>query len=548
MPSLELERALQSLKGRKEYMAGVHRSESALVDRWQEDEPSRKRAKVVEVWQQDSKKRAVNREFVAALFKQLSSLSLSFEQFSSENPLTKIPYSTALRVDTDTHQVHAKGARPDATEVTLLRADASAWKNKRMLLLFLDQGPKTWPAASFLAWTGCRVHNDVGLAVAGSKLSAIRSQFRVVLKLRAGPYRSGAHHQLLLQSAKLMRATESWQQPLWQWFYADICHEHSMHSEPDYGTQQHERHVWEQVLHRFEHASQLRDVAPSRWFSWESAGLHLVEHIGLSACLYLLTWTGMFRGYWRTWNESPLSGRGIGDSEHSPRENMTAEHKALEEELLADEQPEPGAPAAPATTASSASPATDPTGKQTKQVRNFEVAAHVLSQPLLCRIFRGMLYLSAPIRTWMSSSMTALKSPRGSASLMRDLTSGKLVHVAQAVLATFSSAEYAVASQCVEYTDEQTRLEHMKVALCLYDLVVLMLGELLLTAQEWRDELPGLFFRLLSDDMGERDAAMARLRAMYGSYLTLRQEAILNKDAQRFLVDLRWPAQQLTLE
>eukprot|EP00971_Amphidinium_carterae_P285008 5657979-Amphidinium_carterae.1 len=210
-------------------------------------------------------------------------------------------------------------------------------------MVFLDQGPKSWSAMSFISWTGTRclflgdvlhrVHNDIGLAVSSSRLTAVKSQFRVVLKLRSGPYRSGAHHQLLVQSARLMRATQSWRQSLWQFMYADVAEEHNLHMEPDFGTPLHEKRVWDEVVHRFEHAAQLRDVAPCRWFSWEAAGKRLVEEVGLASCLYLFLWTGMFRGLWRTFNDSPLSGRSMSDEEHQLREHLSDQNKQLEEEV-----------------------------------------------------------------------------------------------------------------------------------------------------------------------------------------------------------------------
>eukprot|EP00971_Amphidinium_carterae_P333347 6468073-Amphidinium_carterae.1 len=83
---------------------------------------------------------------------------------------------------------------------------------------------------------------------------------------------------------------------------------------------------------------------------------------------------------------------------------------------------------------------------------------------------------------------------------MRSLTDGGLVQVAQAVLKTFISREYAARVQCVEYIDKQSHQEQRKIGMCLHELAVRTLGELLLTAMEYRDEPPGLFFRLLSQD------------------------------------------------
>ena len=224
------------------YVAGMELSSAELVTKWQNGEGKRKWARITAAWNSDARRRVSNREFILALEQQFLAISVKMHSFKADVALPRLATAWQVHIDTDNH--HVDFIDRHGVIQHRLETDADAWSRRRICWASLDQGPRTWPAMAFLCWVGFRwhaagdifhrLHNDVALAVTHAKLSWVRKQFKLVLSARAGPFRSGAHHSLLVLGATLMRRCMACVKvcgitcmPMWQRSMACTCIQHS---------------------------------------------------------------------------------------------------------------------------------------------------------------------------------------------------------------------------------------------------------------------------------------------------------------------------------
>ena len=362
-----------------------------LVQQWQGEERQRKRARLSPSLLSDNRRRAVNREFVLVLEQQLLAVSLSIMDFMAKPVLSRLHPLMTIDIDQRQHVVSLKDAK--GVELSKFDASAESWSKRKILFTVLDQGPKTWPSMSFLCWYGMRIQagadllhrlvNDYGLSTTHSRLSALRMQFKVVLSVRNGPFRSGAHHNLLSQSATIMKQTSAYRQALWQHMYPHVAHEHAMDADPGFGTPEHEKTVFMHVVKIFEGASKGKEVKASRWWSQEANGCILVRDVGLVTFLYLLVRLGWHKQWWRTWDRCPLS---LSDTaKQMPSNDVSEPTMEGDEDEAVEELGEQSATQADKDKDKGK-------GRQARHTNRVALSAQILARPLR-RVFVGMVHL-----------------------------------------------------------------------------------------------------------------------------------------------------------
>eukprot|EP00971_Amphidinium_carterae_P027233 536389-Amphidinium_carterae.1 len=179
-------------------------------------------------------------------------------------------------------------------------------------------GPKSWPGLQYLqaiplrltitADVCHRIHNDWNI-VGMTGLHTHKLEWKCVLSLRQGPYKQGAHHSLLKEVAReLSRRKWSNNDITFNFLYDGICAECSLGSSMEVGSAEHMEQVFTDMCMRLD-AAPRHDMKLSRWFSWEARARSLLEGVGLHSLCYLLTQTGIRKGWWKSYYGSPLCGR-----------------------------------------------------------------------------------------------------------------------------------------------------------------------------------------------------------------------------------------------
>eukprot|EP00971_Amphidinium_carterae_P262148 5199988-Amphidinium_carterae.1 len=89
--------------------------------------------------------------------------------------------------------------------------NAEWWKVQKHMHLVADQGPKSWSGLTYMQHLGCRLtisgdllHRlardwDAGIGACG--LRSLRTEFKSVVTLQQGPFKSGGHNCLLGETA-----------------------------------------------------------------------------------------------------------------------------------------------------------------------------------------------------------------------------------------------------------------------------------------------------------------------------------------------------------
>ena len=86
-------------------------------------------------------------------------------------------------------------------------------------------------------------------------------------------------------------------------FYGELCHDFQILPE---GTSEHMALVWNMTISALKEPSLGSAAKNSRWFTIEALSRNQKQL--RTATLLLLIFLGFKRGYWRTWDETPLLG------------------------------------------------------------------------------------------------------------------------------------------------------------------------------------------------------------------------------------------------
>ena len=147
-----------------------------------------------------------------------------------------------------------------------------------------------------------RLHNDVIDAAGDAGLCIVRLEAATVCALRRGPFKSEGHQGTLLSAAR-----DLWKLPvpnsLLDLFYDDLCRDFGVQPE---GDTDHVMWVWKTCCSSLMAANLGSAAKNSRWFSIEALSRH--QKSMRTSNLLLLIFLGFQRGWWRTWDETPLLG------------------------------------------------------------------------------------------------------------------------------------------------------------------------------------------------------------------------------------------------
>ena len=142
--------------------------------------------------------------------------------------------------------LHADGSRH--YEANVVTEDGEVVRPT--LHMSMDQGSASWPGGNWLAhglklratqlWDRFhRIENDKWDALAATGLAIIRMEQNRLLTLRRGPWkRNGNHETLKLAAGELAQRFPTHENPLFDYFYDEICDELNDTSS-DRGTKQH---------------------------------------------------------------------------------------------------------------------------------------------------------------------------------------------------------------------------------------------------------------------------------------------------------------------
>eukprot|EP00971_Amphidinium_carterae_P318874 6338532-Amphidinium_carterae.1 len=209
----------------------------------------RQNKKPLGVLDMDRTERSSNRTLVYVLESQLAAVDLNLQMFIPGQRTCVGGKAFRVAIDETSHVVRWQNERGQACE---LDCSDEALRSLRVWHITTDQGPKNWACLAHLASSvGCRltysidvahrIHNDFSLAITSSHLRAIKTEWKLVLSVRSGPFRSQANHRLLQEGAKLMQELGASKQALWRHHYERVCVERRLTDSTSFGEPEHEQ-------------------------------------------------------------------------------------------------------------------------------------------------------------------------------------------------------------------------------------------------------------------------------------------------------------------
>lgn len=185
-----------------------------------------------------------------------------------------------------------------------------------ILHLSLDQCSVGWSGAQWLLLTKQlrmpvamdplhRLHHDWVNAVCASGLALVRLEFRLLTRMREGPFNGQSNMSVLRGVAEEFFTLHSPDNGLWEILYDDLVQNSpKLAAAPGVGTSEHHRVAWNVAAEEAITRGLGERVELGRWFSFEcqSREAHKVRTIDLLLLLYL----GMKRGRWSSFQDSPL--------------------------------------------------------------------------------------------------------------------------------------------------------------------------------------------------------------------------------------------------
>eukprot|EP00971_Amphidinium_carterae_P206561 4098656-Amphidinium_carterae.1 len=250
----------------------------------------------------DRSERSANRTLMYVLEGQLAAVNLNLSMFVPAHRTCSGGRAHRIDVNTVTHVASWVNENGEKCE---LSCTDEVLRSLRVWHITTDQGPKNWSCLAHLASSiGCRmsysidiahrIHNDYSLGISQSHLRGIKTEWKLVLSVRSGPFRSQANHRLLQEGARLMTELDASKHALWSHHYEQVCKERGLLDSTDFGEPEHVQLVHDTLIQEYEKASR---NAPklSRWFSFENKGGHFVRSEGCAGLLYLVEFIGWYK-------------------------------------------------------------------------------------------------------------------------------------------------------------------------------------------------------------------------------------------------------------
>eukprot|EP00971_Amphidinium_carterae_P334865 6470386-Amphidinium_carterae.3 len=406
--------------------------------------------------------------------------------------------------------------------------------SKPTLHLVTDQGPKSWVGIHCLFAIGVRgsvsfdvfhrLHGDWLGAITYAQVATLRTDFRHVLHMWNGPFKSQAHGGKLQEVAASFCSIADESNPVFLVLFDALAHELQMSDATDYGEAPHVRAVWQRLLDVLQKRPSF-DTKHARWFSFESKALSMEHEVPCASLLCLLLWYGWQKGMWKTWNELPLNG----DKEPSVDCGAidVAEAADVDQPVQAEGQTEE----------SSWSP-------RFVKAKHLQLAARVLANPLSVRVFRGIVHLPRSFITAFGDIMQQQHSPWGTETCIQSLCEGRLVELAHMFVGELVSPVFA--ERIGMHMESSTYcVNDDRVASVMFHLALSAFSAVVLTSMQYTHMLPHAFLRVRSGDVSARGQALNWIEQVWSAIRALEAHAATtsDRDCIAFLRDLRIPQQ-----
>lgn len=428
-----------------------------------------------------------------------------------------------------------------------------------------DMGPVGWSAMTwFFLKAGARgtqiwdrlhrLHNDRLDGISEAGLTMVRLEWAPVLNMRLGPFQKSGNHQLLMQAAREMFQRLDHTNAVYAHLYESICHDMGCHTDTDFATPCHMAAVWKRLEGLMCNAARGEAMKLNRWWSWELRAASIIKgNGGIHALFMLLIYVGYRRGWWKTYEQCPLSSHFEPTSEEAPGDEGDNDVEGAP----AAEDPQAAGPTS--TQAGLAEPAdkrvTVAKGRQQMQTTRKKLsnimlyACTLMSKPLSIRLLRGLCMLPEPLHEVYAREYQLLQTRSGTLTMHQELVDngyclalhGVFCRLISPILASelgFSS----ITSACEGADQDALLARHM------WKLAWGTVASMALTGLTYSAIPPLMLIGLTSPDPEHVSSLLKKLGDMWDVLLMLERSALSNPECHRFVCSLRFPLEHFTRE
>eukprot|EP00971_Amphidinium_carterae_P050470 993935-Amphidinium_carterae.1 len=333
-----------------------------------------------------------------------------------------------------------------------------------------------------------RLANDVDLGYSRCGLTPTKLEYRLVLSVRSGPYKSGSNQALLRECVGQLRITSAWNDPLWSFFVGDVACEKNMHLDVDEGTIAHSKRVFDRCMEDLERV-EATGLKLSRWFAWERRLDSWLEKEGHASTSFLISWLGIRRGWFKRWSQLPAMHCG------ASAEVMGEDEGNEEERADSDEGHENEGDAGEGVSTEDASGALDKSKAEVKVRKrvneNLLASARILAERVPLRMVKAMLRLSEPVARLVDELIGAIKEPETWAAHRVSWSCHGMQGLLLQVTQRFESVEFAAFVGCLSREpNRHTEREDTEVASMIFELYKALMVELAATSASFMWEPP----------------------------------------------------------
>ena len=393
-----------------------------------------------------------------------------------------------------------------------------------------------------------RMHNDRLEGLKDSGLMLLRVQWVPALNVRVGPWGTASHHESIKAAAIHMFDALDATNELYQHLYEPICWDLGRLTDTDFGTPAHMERIWAELKPLLTEGRRGDAVTLSRWWSWETRGVHFISGGGgAHALLMVLIFLGYRRKWWKRFEETPLSSQ---YTRKKTAENASAEEGGEEDagEEAAEECPsistaEPGFERMTIAGARAAV-----REERAKSKNTLQYVAWLLARPLAVCVLRALSWLVHPLQEAHTMEYQNLQTQRGTAEWLVSMAAGKYTEVLATFLNRFLTPAcathlgFGIPGVEMRGSSSSDLLKHV------WNYMVSVTGSLA-TTNLWMTEMPPYCFSgLLVPGSPICDQALKRAEHMWVTLLELDRTSLTNDRCRVFTQELVFPMLQWVRE
>lgn len=389
-----------------------------------------------------------------------------------------------------------------------------------------------------------RLHNDWVGAVCSTGLALIRLEFRLVCRMRLGPFSSQGHLGTMRAIAREFFSLHSVENSLWQVLYDDLVRTNlAMVNMAGEGSLEAQQRAWEWCAEEAEVIGLGERCETGRWFSFESQSrmCYSARFLDLLLLLYLET----KRKWWRSMAESPLLAKvmACSDTGETP---LLGDTDAQQQGAGGDQPPEQGGGGEreddnmPMTIGAARKAASD----RRQGVHTLHHCCRLLCEHIKVRLWGGLCWLTNPLECFFGIANTNLREPVHVEALHIRLVEGAIHDLIREQLVHFESQPFA--RHCDMISLQRRHMlsaeidQDRKVANAMWELNLKLIGNLSGTQAVYQAP-PFSFIGLLTQDDARRLRCLARLKQEWLALVRLEEAAASDDEAAKFVTSLLAP-------